>query len=699
MTKSTRSLVAVFLFSLALLPLAAQAQGTAFTYQGRLMESNAPANGTFEFEFTLFDRLAGGNNLGTLTLEETPVSNGLFTVVLDFGPGAFNGQSRWLEIYARNDGAGGTGVLLTPRQPVMPTPHAMFAAQAAQAATAATATSATNLIGSVSVNQLAGQITSLHLSDGLVANQHVSPTAAIVDTKLATISTAGKVANSATTATSTNSSHTIVLRDATGSFAANQIVAVAGFSGNGSAITGLHADNITTGTINNARLSSSVTLLGNTIEPGELSKPYQSGRYSSTSKAQMPIGRVPVTLPFSPAFASTPMVTLGLQVTDTQTDTSYRAVLNNVSTTGFTAAVYTPVPEGKYAGYSPIGSGFDVSPLGSNLTAVAYLQGYANVTNIYHQVYSNGTLVSYTTALTNGFPSFPFSSLEVAGRTAICYFDDAAQRMRFRRATDLLGTNWAAPVNILSTTNKVMSELVIVNGRPAVAFVENGTALLKFVRANDALGTSWGAPVTVTTNAYWTPRMAVIGGIPGIVFRRNSHGVGFVRANDANGATWAAQNPVFVGGIENPYLSLAEVNGLPAVTYRSLDSASNLRYTRASDVTGTNWPTAKVINSQKLANDTVLGVCDGRPYVLCVSYYNEEVRLLQANDANGDSWSAPTSLSPADTANGYYNYAVRATISEGRMSVMSAVGNSGNSTYYLFQPDTPFELNWMAVAP
>jgi hypothetical protein len=51
----------------------------------------------------------------------------------------------------------------------------------------------------------------------------ISGTAEIADSKLATISTAGKVANSATTAVSTNTPSSIVLRDASGDFAAGDV--------------------------------------------------------------------------------------------------------------------------------------------------------------------------------------------------------------------------------------------------------------------------------------------------------------------------------------------------------------------------------------------------------------------------------------------------------------------------------------------
>jgi len=58
-----------------------------------------------------------------------------------------------------------------------------------------------------------------------IVNADISVTAAIVDTKLATIATAGKVSNSATTATNSNTLSAIVARDASGNFTAGTITA------------------------------------------------------------------------------------------------------------------------------------------------------------------------------------------------------------------------------------------------------------------------------------------------------------------------------------------------------------------------------------------------------------------------------------------------------------------------------------------
>ena len=61
------------------------------------------------------------------------------------------------------------------------------------------------------------------LSSSLVIDADISVDASIIDSKLSTIVTSGKVSNSATTATSINNSNTIVLRDDTGRFSTSQM--------------------------------------------------------------------------------------------------------------------------------------------------------------------------------------------------------------------------------------------------------------------------------------------------------------------------------------------------------------------------------------------------------------------------------------------------------------------------------------------
>src|SRR5262249_61941171 len=109
----------------------AAGQGTAFTYQGKLTDSGTLANGQYGLQFKLFDALSAGTQQGTTqTLSNVTVTNGIFTVPLDFGacPTCFNGSARFLEIAVRPT-SGGRFTTLTPRQPITSTPSALNAAR------------------------------------------------------------------------------------------------------------------------------------------------------------------------------------------------------------------------------------------------------------------------------------------------------------------------------------------------------------------------------------------------------------------------------------------------------------------------------------------------------------------------------------------------------------------------------------------
>src|SRR5690242_7149485 len=99
----SRALVlALIVFELVGVLVAQTPLGTAFTYQGRLIDAGAPANGGYDLQFGLFEAASGGNAIGnTLTQTNVNVAAGVFTVLIDFGPSAFNGNARWLQIGVR----------------------------------------------------------------------------------------------------------------------------------------------------------------------------------------------------------------------------------------------------------------------------------------------------------------------------------------------------------------------------------------------------------------------------------------------------------------------------------------------------------------------------------------------------------------------------------------------------------------------
>ena len=101
--------------------------GTAFTYQGQLKKNGASVSGTCDFQFKLFDAASAGTQVGSaVSANAVPVMNGLFTVQLDFGAGAFSGDARWLEVAVKCAGDSAF-TTLTPRQALTATPYALHA--------------------------------------------------------------------------------------------------------------------------------------------------------------------------------------------------------------------------------------------------------------------------------------------------------------------------------------------------------------------------------------------------------------------------------------------------------------------------------------------------------------------------------------------------------------------------------------------
>jgi hypothetical protein len=100
MKLSLPSLIALLAFSHM---AAGDPVGTTFTYQGRLDHNGAPASGSFDLKFELYDAAADGNLMGpAVELPAQNIAGGLFTADLDFGgPAVFDGTAYWVQMFAK----------------------------------------------------------------------------------------------------------------------------------------------------------------------------------------------------------------------------------------------------------------------------------------------------------------------------------------------------------------------------------------------------------------------------------------------------------------------------------------------------------------------------------------------------------------------------------------------------------------------
>lgn len=133
MNLACRAVLALILGGLVPLVLAFPPVPPAFIYQARLRDANSPANGEYDLQFSLWDAATGGMQVGsTICHDNVTVVDGLVTLPVDFGAAAFDGDARWVEVGVRAGGAsgdcaGGAYTVLSPRQPLAPTPYALYA--------------------------------------------------------------------------------------------------------------------------------------------------------------------------------------------------------------------------------------------------------------------------------------------------------------------------------------------------------------------------------------------------------------------------------------------------------------------------------------------------------------------------------------------------------------------------------------------
>ncbi len=172
-------------------------QSTAFTYQGSLKNSGVNANGSYDFEFALFDTLTGGTQLGsTLAKSNVAVADGSFSVSLDFGS-QFPGATRFLEIRVRPTGQPGI-TTLGPRQTIASSPYSVKSLSADTATNAANAANADNATNAATASN------ALSLG-GVAANQYVlTVDARLSDARTPTAGSANYIQNGSTPQATSN---------------------------------------------------------------------------------------------------------------------------------------------------------------------------------------------------------------------------------------------------------------------------------------------------------------------------------------------------------------------------------------------------------------------------------------------------------------------------------------------------------------
>jgi len=538
------------------------AQGTAFTYQGRLTSGTNVANGIYDLRFTIYDSSGGtGVVAGPVTNSPVAVSNGLFTVALDPGAGVFTGAGRWLEIAVRTNG-GGVFTPLTPRQALTATPYAITAG---------------GITGEINGGQiLAGTIAGAQLAVGAVQAANIAP-GAITAAQLAKPPRSGTVSSGAFAVDFGQGDFSVTFSPP---FTFAPVVTL-----------GLHP-------FTPASLSQDSTLSVKSQSASGF-----TGRFSSPVVVQK--------LSTGGTYVSGAIVNGAPTLCSAGSPASIQYLRADPYGTYWNFPLKLLLDRG--------GQDFIRLAVVNGNPGIAY-HSLTGAVQFIRASDADGTAWgSPTDVVASTITSYAYVSLAIVnGHPAIAWFEFPDWDLKYARATDPNGSAWGAPVAV-QTTGQVgrTLALAVVNGAPAISYEDFSGGALKYIRATDPDGATWGTPVTVDAQPGWQTSLAVVNGRPAIGYARaGDRTTRYVRANDTDGASWGT--PVLLGDY-GADVSLQMMNGRPAMSFIA---GGRLQYARAADPDGAAWNPPALLDSESGAGGgtTMFELPGGVP---AIGYYGQ----------------------------------------------------------------------------
>jgi hypothetical protein len=418
------------------------------------------------------------------------------------------------------------------------------------------------------------------------------------------------------------------------------------------------------------------------------------------------------TVPFLPAFANAPVVTLAVRSSSPWQNPVW---LESSSIGSFTGrGSLTPLAPSVPDALGSVGDHTSLAVI-DGYPAICYRDSTNGDLKFVRAANASGTiwgtpLVVDSSDISSSWDCGYGASLAVVnGNPAISYYDSAYGTLKFARATDASGTYWALPVTLDDTGNGSGSSefstadtsLVLIDGNPAICYYDVDEDDLMFIRANDSSGTTWGVPVTVDNTAVSVGRfasMAVVNGNPAIsYFDDYNLDLRFVRASDASGTAWGSPQTLDSDSSwhNGRFGSLAVVNGNPAISY-SDSLNSDLRFIRASDANGSAWHTPQTLDSEgNVGSFTSLAVFHGVPVICYRDSGNGDLKFIRATDTTGITWDSPIILDSDGSVGGYPSM----TMINGNPAVSYYDSTNADLKFLTTVIPPDFTIQWIALEP
>lgn len=282
--------------------------------------------------------------------------------------------------------------------------------------------------------------------------------------------------------------------------------------------------------------------------------------------------------------------------------------------------------------------------------AIGFTKSRQDILSFIQAADTTGSSWNNTVDVTGGGTGFALSSVLVNGHPAISYVSKRTNAIHYIRATDAEGSGWGTPVAVkvfsdYSDGDNTQTALSVIDGHPAIAYYDQQRQL-KFVRANDPNGTAWGAEVEVDNNANWSGSqisLTTINGRPAIAYvEGNNDNLTYIRATDSIGSGWGTPIMVDSGGDTENSGSLITVNGVPAIVFQD---RRRLKYVQANDTDGSSWKPAVLIDNRYGSGSAAeMMFIAGKPVIgyTYITSNDKSINVVTASDPDGSTWLTPT---------------------------------------------------------
>ncbi|MBN2081385.1 PKD domain-containing protein [bacterium] len=258
----------------------------------------------------------------------------------------------------------------------------------------------------------------------------------------------------------------------------------------------------------------------------------------------------------------------------------------------------------------------------------------------------------------------------VNGRPAIAYVYYQSS-LHYIRASTTTGSNQADWSNSVTLAGGEMDYLsmTVIDGNPAISFYNCSNKQLNYMRASTSTGDSasaWPGPVVVDpetqTGAYSS--LAVVDGNPAISYNYTHSSpydsdLRYARSSTSTGTSASDWSVVTVDNLGNTgsFISLAVVDGCPAIAYR-YDDSLDLKYARATTSTGSNatdWTLITTVDTTGMSGfNNHLLVVAGNPAISYFENQGKDLKFVRAGNSTGSVWNSPVTIE-FEGVSGTYN--------------------------------------------